>query len=131
MCLVEVVGIPAPEEVMLERFDNNTILQVKWTPVDSPQILSYDIQYRLFDRDSSFNFPPIATVSSLGSSNLEYNITGVDGDTSYQVRVRGVVEVGVVNEGDLINSEKGRWSEWFASEVKSTTGKFYHGITIV
>ena len=112
----------------LERFDNNTILQVTWTAVDSLQLLSYDIQYSLFDRDSPDDFQPIATINSPEPSDLELNITDLDGDTSYQVRVRGVVEIGVITEGELIETQNGIWSKPNVSEVELTTGKFYHGM---
>ena len=123
MCLVPVAGIPPPEEVILQRFDDNTILQVRWTAIDSPQILSYDIQYSLFD------FQPIATINSPVSSNLVLDITGLDSDTSYQVRVRGVVEVSVTTEGDLIETQDGIWSQWFPSKPKLTTGKLSWNVT--
>ena len=123
MCLLG--RIPAPEVVVpLKRFDDNTTIQVTWLPIDSPQIVSYDIEYGIYTR--ILPEPPTTTIiSSPGPNNLAIDIIGVDGDTNYQVRVRGVAEVDLKNN-KLVNTVDGLWSPWVVSQVRLPRGKCCH-----
>lgn len=123
MCLLG--KIPAPEVLVpLKRFDDNTTIQVTWLPIDSPQIVSYDIEYGIYTR--IFPEPPTTTIiSSPGPNNLAIDIIGIDGDTNYQVRVRGVAEVDDDEKNELISTDEGLWSPWVVSQVKIPMGKFF------
>ena len=120
--------IPAPAGVLLKRFDDNTTIQVTWLPIDSPQIISYDIEYSIYTLRTSSEPPTTTIISSPGPNNLAIDIIGVDGDTNYQARVRGVAEVDREND-KLINTDEGSWSSWVVSQVKPIPppqGKCFH-----
>ena len=121
------VDIPAPMNVTVQRFDSNTVLSVSWSPIDSTQILSYDVEYRVY-KSNVDDIP-----STIINTNTPVNnaiIAGVDGDTNYEIRVRAVIEVAKEDNTDpdvIIDTGTGSWSVWVISQVKPDQGKFCYG----
>ena len=125
MCCVE-SDIPAPMDVTVQRFDINTVLIVSWSPIDSPQILSYDVEYRIYKSDIS------STVINTNTPLNSAEIAGVDGNTNYEVRVRAVIEIAKEDNTDpdvIINTVTGSWSDWVLSQGNTDQGKFCYGCT--
>lgn len=123
MCVVviENVNIGAPMNVTAQRSNNNKVLEVNWLPINSPLILSYDVEYRIFKTTGSTGFPS-TIINSPGSINMKLIISDVDGDTNYEVRVRGVAEDPRTSE--RADDIKGTWSEWYVSQVRLDPGEF-------
>lgn len=102
--------------VVAERFASNTQLEVSWTAINSPQLLAYEIEYRVYIPDLS-DFP--STIVKSPGTGTTFTITDVDGDTNYEVRVRAIIEITGVN---LIKTTEGNWSPWTLSRVKPDQG---------
>ena len=113
--------------VTAQRLDNNKALEVSWLPINSPLILSYDVEYRIFKTTGTSGFPS-TIINSPGSINVKLVIPGVDDDTNYEVRVRGVAKDPRESEEVII---KGTWSEWYVSQVRIDTGKFYFKCSLI
>ena len=111
MCCIG--NIVAPMNVTARRLNDGKVLEVSWLPINSPLILSYDVEYRIFKTTGTSGFP--STIIS--SVDVKLNIAGVDNDTNYEVRVRGVIEADIKN---------GPWSEWYVSQVRIDPGEFYY-----
>ena len=115
------MNIGAPKNVTAQRSNDNKVLEVSWLAIDSPLILSYDVEYRIFKTTGSSGFPS-TLINSPGSINLKLTISNVDSDTNYEVRVRGVAEA-PRDSTDVVNN--GPWSEWYVSQVRLDPGKYF------
>jgi len=100
--------IPAPMDVKLQRSGDDTILEVSWSAIDSAQISSYDVEYRVYQAGL-----PSTIVNS---QSLTLIITGLDGDVNYEARVRGLVEI-PNDQNKLVATTGGIWSPWVVSQV--------------
>lgn len=111
----------------ISRFDDNKTLAVSWLPVTFTRTISYEIEYRAYiagvlESDLISTFLPVTGVAVAGG-RLAHNITGVDGDTNYQARVRARTETPNKDDFKSITTTPGPWSEWEISQVKIDTGK--------
>ena len=119
--LCRVVGIGAPMNVSAQRPDDNRTIEVTWWPINSPRLRSYDVEYRIFKTTGSTGFP--GTIINSQSNDPELTIGGLDGDTNYEVRVRGVIEASRESEIPFTN---GPWSSWYVSQVRLDPGKAHY-----
>ena len=118
------VVVPVPMNVTIQRSGDNKVLEVSWSAinVNSDQLLSYDIEYRVY----KLNVPDLpSTIISVSSNTLMVNIDGVDDDTDYEARVRGVVKVAEDGQNQVaqIPTKEGPWSPWIFSQGRPDTGK--------
>ena len=123
VCCIVDINIDAPINVSAQRLNDGKALEVSWLSIDSPLILSYDVEYRIFKTTGSSGFPS-TIINSPGSINVKLIISDVDNNTNYEVRVRGLAEDPRTSEEVVIN---GPWSQWYVSQVRLDPGKFYYG----
>jgi len=104
-------------DVKLQRFRANTVLEVSWSAIDSEQISSYDVEYRIYRPRL-----PALPSTTVNTQSLSLTITGLDGDVNYEARVRGLVEI-PNDQNKLVTTTSGTWSPWVVSQVKIDQGK--------
>lgn len=112
--------------VTVRRLAENTVLEVRWSSIDSAQIQvqSYDIEYRITLLDKAdVQFPSTSINFPIASGDLVLNISNIDGGTSYEARVRGNAVKYTSGNDDILMFEitNGTWSGWVPSEIKIPT----------